>query len=150
VKLSYRQLVFYGIATLLPGSLFAGHPVAAHAQQATQAPPRALISIYRIAPGKHLDFLKWIAQRDAVAREAGLAASQWYAHENGDSWDYISIGPVPTDQQDQKAEALAKQRGLTTGFSASLEIRQFLSSHTDTYARGPTTAADLVSLAGRR
>jgi hypothetical protein len=150
VKLSYRQLVFYGIATLLPGILLAGHPVAAHAQQPTQALPRALISIYRIAPGKHLDFLKWIAQREALAREAGDAATQWYAHENGDSWDYIAIGPVPTDQQDQKTDAVTKQRGLSTGFAASLEFRQFVSFHTDTYARGPTTAADLVSLAGRR
>jgi hypothetical protein len=149
VKVSYRHLAFFGLV-LLPASFLAGHWVAAQAQQATQAPPRALISIYRIAPGKHLDFLKWVAQRDALAREAGLAATQWYAHENGDSWDYISIGPLPTEQQDQKADALAKQRGLTTGFAASLEVRQFFSVHTDTYARGPTTAADLVSLAGRR
>jgi hypothetical protein len=150
MKVSHRYFVFCSLAALLPASFVAGHHAAAQAQQVTQAPPRALISIYRIAPGKHLDFLKWVAQRDALAREVGMAASQWYAHENGDSWDFIQIGPVPTDQQDQKTDALAKQRGLTAGFAASLEVRQFFSSHTDTYARGPTTAADLVNSAGRR
>jgi hypothetical protein len=109
-----------------------------------QEPPTALIGIYHIAPGKHLDFLRWQAAREAVATEAGIPATQWYAHTDGDSWDYISIGPDTTREQDDKADAIMKRKGLTTGFKASLEFRTMVSSHTDTFVRGPTTAAALV------
>lgn len=142
--------VVLGLAALLPASFPSERLAPVQGQQATQAPKLALISIFRIAPGKHLDFLKWQAQRDAIATVAGLPATQWYRHMNGDSWDYVSIGPVTTDAQDQKVDALAKQRGLTTGFAASLEFRQFISSHTDTFAEGPLTAAEMVSTAGTR
>jgi len=113
-------------------------------------PKRALVAIYHIAPGKHLDFLKWQAQRGAIATAAGLPATQWYRHTDGDSWDFVSIGPVTTEEQDQKVDALARQRGLTSGFAASLEFRQLVSSHTDTFTEGPLTAAELVSMAQQR
>jgi len=118
--------------------------------QAAPNPPKVIVAIYRVATGKHLDFLRYMAQGEAIAKEAGLGASQWYAHLDGDSWDYISIGPATTDEQDKKTAAIRKQRGLTTGFAAGIEFRQFISSHTDTYARGPTTAADLVAAAAQR
>jgi hypothetical protein len=119
-------------------------------QQAAPNPPTVIISIYRVAPGKHLDFLRFMAQSEARAKEAGVPAIQWYAHLDGDSWDYVGIGPVTTPEQDMRVEAISKQRGLPTGFAAGLQFRQFISSHTDTYARGPTTAADLVAAAGQR
>lgn len=142
--------VALGLAALLPGSFPSERVASVQGQQATQAPKRALIAIFRIAPGKHLDFLKWQAQRDAVATAAGIPATQWYRHMNGDSWDYVSIGPVTTEAQDEKMDALAKQKGLTTGFAAGLEFRQFVSSHTDTFAEGPMTAAEMLSMAGTR
>jgi hypothetical protein len=142
--------VALGLAALLPGSFPSTRLGSVHGQQTTQAPKRALISIYHVAPGKHLDFLKWQAQRDAIATAAGLSPTQWYRHTDGDSWDYLTIGPVTTDEQDQKVDALAKQRGLTSGFAASLEFRQFVSSHTDTFTEGPMAVADLVSMAGKR
>lgn len=112
-----------------------------------QEPDRAIVSIYRIAPGKQLDFLRWQAARDAAATEAGLPATQWYAHMDGDSWDFVSIGPVTDDAQDDKVESILKGKKLTTGFKASLEFRTMIASHTDTFARGPTTAAALVDAA---
>jgi tartrate dehydratase beta subunit/fumarate hydratase class I family protein len=63
---------------------------------------------------------------------------------DGDSWDYISIGPNTTREQDEKTDTILKRKGLTVGFKASLEFRTMISSHTDTFARGPTTAAALV------
>lgn len=111
----------------------------------TNGPPHALISIYHIAPGKHLEFLKWMAAREAIDKEAGIAATQLYAHVDGDSWDYLSVSPDTTPEQDKKVDAMLKQHGLSTGFKASLEIRQFFASHTDTFAVGPTTAAALVA-----
>jgi hypothetical protein len=44
--------------------------------------PRA-ITIYRIAPGKQLDFLKWLAIQDETAKEAGIPTVQLYAHLDG-------------------------------------------------------------------
>ena len=110
-------------------------------------PGRARITIYRIAPGKHLDFLKWMAAQDEVAKEAGIATVQLYAHIDGDSWDYVGIAPVTTPEQDKKADEIATRKGLKTGVPASLEFRQFVASHSDTFAAGPTTAADLVAQA---
>lgn len=117
--------------------------------QDKKEPGRARITIYRIAPGKHLDFLKWMAAQDEVAKEAGIATVQLYAHVDGDSWDYLGIGPVTTPDQDKKADEIAASRGLKTGFPASLEFRQFVASHSDTYVAGPMSAAELVAQAAK-
>lgn len=117
--------------------------------QDKKEPGRARITLYRIAPGKHLDFLKWMAAQDEVAKEAGIATVQLYAHVDGDSWDYLGIGPVTTPEQDKKADEIAARKGLKTGFPASLEFRQFIASHSDTFAAGPMTAAELVAQAAK-
>lgn len=106
-----------------------------------------LVSIYQIAPGKHLDFLKWLAARDEASKAAGLAPGQLYAHENGASWDYILIAPTTTAEQDKKIDEASKKMGLKTGVAASIEIRQYLATHSDTFAVGPTTAAAVIAQA---
>ena len=113
-------------------------------------PQEALVSIYHVAPGKHLDFLKWMAAREAVDQSLGLAPTKWYAHLDGDSWDYVAVGPALTDEQDEQVESEAGRRGLTTGFAAGIELRHFIRSHTDTTVLGPLSAADLVSAAQGR
>lgn len=118
--------------------------------QSAKEPGKAIVSIYRVAPGKHVDFLKWMAARDALGKEAGVAATQWYAHQDGDSWDYVAIAPDTTAEQDKKLDELAKAKGLTTGFRAGLELRQFMASHTDTVARGPISAGELVEMASAK
>ena len=117
--------------------------------QSTADPARARISIYEVAPGRHLDFLKWMAAREEVARAAGVPATQVYAHLDGDRWDYVVIWPLTTPEQDRKMDELAAARGFKTGFPAALEFRELLSSHTDTVAAGPTTATALVVAAGK-
>jgi hypothetical protein len=112
-------------------------------------PGRARISIYRVAPGRHLDLLKWLAAREEITKEAGVPATQLYAHNDGDSWDYLLIWPITTAEQDRKLDDVAARKGLKTGFAASIEFRQMLASHTDTYASGPMTAAELVAAAGK-
>lgn len=107
-------------------------------------PPHSLISIYRIATGKQPEFLKWMAARDVIDKEAGMAQAQWYAHLEGDSWDYLAVGPVSTPEQDKKVEAAMKKHGLNTGFKASLEVRQFFASHTDTVTVGPVTVSEMA------
>ena len=109
-----------------------------------QAQPKAsIVSIYRIAPGKHLAFLKWMAAREALGASAGVPATQWYRHLDGDSWDYVAIAP-DTRTMDDKLDAAAKQKGLTSGVKASLELRQWMAVHTDTYAAGPMTAEQMA------
>lgn len=111
---------------------------------AQEEPKEALITIFNVAPGKHLEFLKWQAKAEASNKEAGVPASQWYVHENGASWDYLSVNPVLTDELEKKVEAINKQKGMPTGFKASLNFRAFISSHTDTYARGPATVSEIL------
>ena len=64
--------------------------------QEKKEPQHARISIYRIAPGKHLEFLKWLAAQEEAAKEAGVPATQVYAHRDGAAWDYLAIGPETT------------------------------------------------------
>ena len=79
--------------------------------RAADAPGKALVALYRVAPGKHLDFLKWMAAREAVDKEAGMPATQWYMHTNGDSWDFLAIAPALTEAQQAKVDALAAKKG---------------------------------------
>lgn len=116
---------------------------------AAQEAPTSVVSLYRVAPGKQLDFLKWMAAREASDREIGVPATQWYSHMTGDSWDYIAIAPDLDKATSERSDAEAKKRGLTTGVRASLEFRQLMAHHTDTIAAGPYTAEQLVQQAGK-
>jgi hypothetical protein len=114
--------------------------------QAPGEPRRAKVSLYEVAPGRQLDFLRWLAAREEVAKAAGVPPMQVYAHLEGDRWDYMVLWPITTPEQDGKLDEQAAAKGLKTGFAAALEFRGLLASHTDTYAEGPTTAAALVAL----
>jgi hypothetical protein len=132
--------------------LFAAAAPAARAQGAKseiKQPPTAVVSLYRIAPGKQLDFLKWMAESAAINKEAGVPADHWYSHTNGDSWDYLHVAPNLSNEQQAKVDEIAKKHGRKTGFAASLEIRTFVAWHTDTFVIGPVSAAELVSAAGK-
>jgi hypothetical protein len=131
--------------------LFAAAVLCAAVAQAQPSidPPEVIVSLHRIAPGKQLDFLKWLAANEAIAKEAGVPAGQLYAHTNGDSWDYMVINPVLTDAQDAKVEEVTKKHGRPTGFAASLEFRSMIAWHTDTFAIGPTTATEVLAGAGK-
>ena len=59
------------------------------------------------------------------------------------------IWPITTPEQDRKLDEQAAAKGLKTGFPAALEFRELLTSHTDTYVAGPTTAAALAAAAGK-
>ncbi len=133
---------------------FGGFTANVRAQSAEQKPVKHLVSTYHVAPGQHLQFLKWFAQQEAVDKEAGAPAAQWFAHQDGASWDYIVIAVQPEAAEQEKIgkkfDKLAKKKGMATGMRASLEFRQFISSHSDTYALGPFTAEELVKEAEKR
>ena len=109
-----------------------------------QDPGHVIVAIYRVAPGKQLEFLKWMAAREAIDKEAGVSATQWYSHMNGDSWDYIAISPDIDDATSDKLDEMARKRGLKAGPQAGLEFRQMVAYHTDTIAAGPMSAAQIV------
>jgi hypothetical protein len=138
-----RGIVFAVILAAV--ALMAAAPRSAAATE----PGTVLIGIYRIAPGKQADFLKWQAARDAIDKQAGVPQGQWYAHTDGDSWDYLSVGPVLSEAQQKKVDDATRAKGLTIGFKASLEFRQYVGSHTDTYAIGPMTVTELSAMAGQ-
>ena len=127
-----------------------GAPIGrAQAAKSDMNPPKARITLVRVAPGKHLDFLKWAAETEAIAKEAGVPATKVYVHTNGDAWDYLQIAPDLTDAQQAKVDEVTKKHGGKTGMGASLEFRTFVAWHTDTDAIGPMSAADLVAAAGK-
>ena len=108
---------------------------------------RIKVAIYEVAPGRHLDFLKWMAAREEIAKAAGLPATQVYAHLDGDRWDYLVLWPILTEEQERKMDEATAAKGLKTGFPAALEFRELLTSHSDTIASGPTTATALLAMA---
>jgi hypothetical protein len=133
----FRQLMFAIVGTALLTAL----PLAPAAAADVGT---VIVSIYYVAPGKHVDFLKWAAGQDALTKEAGLGSTQWYAHQDGDAWDYIGISPATTPEQDKKLDEVAKKHGQKSGMAAGLVLRQYISRHTDTFAYGPVSAADLL------
>ena len=121
----------------------------AHAQTAAPAPApvqRQLVEIYRIAPGKHEEFLRFIARADEANRLAGLPPRQLYVHSDGAEWDFMLIQPAETPKDKSAAsDAAWEKMGLPSGADFFLEFRAFVQSHNDTFVRGPTTAADFLA-----
>jgi hypothetical protein len=141
---------FLRLIPLLLVFAFLGAPTArAQTGKQEMKPPTARVALYRIAPGKQLEFLKWVAENEAIDKEAGVPISQIYAHTNGDSWDYMQIAPDLTDAQQAKVDEVARKHGRKTGFAANLEFRTMVAWHTDTMTIGPTTAANLVAAASK-
>ena len=135
-----KALIKYAAAAAAGAAVAAGS--IAYAQSAS--PPRAIVSLYRAAPGHQEALLQWLAQQDRIAAAAGQPANQLYAHTDGDSWDYMMIGPVTTEAQDQAFEAAARKLGLPAGPKGGLELRKHIAQHTDTYTVGPMSAAQLL------
>ena len=141
-----KQLMKLAAAAAL-GALASGTIV--YAQAGSSEPPKARVALYRAAPGQQVALLKWLASQDAAAQAAGVPTGKLYAHTDGDSWDYLAIDPVTTPAQDKAIEAAQKKMGLGTGPAQSLELRRYISMHTDTFVIGPVTAAQYLSLAGQ-
>lgn len=116
---------------------------------AAQTAGQAIVQIYHVAPGQHIAFLRWLDQQDRIAVAAGVPKGQLYAHLDGDSWDYLVINPMNTPEQDAAFDAAARRMGINVT-RGGIELRKYINSHTDTYTRGPTTAADYLAALGER
>ena len=72
-----------------------------------------------------------------------------YAHTDGDSWDYLVINPMTSEAQDAAVEAAGKKMGINM-MRGGIELRKYITSHTDTYTRGPMSAADYLATLGEK
>jgi hypothetical protein len=115
---------------------------------AQQAPARGIVSLYHAVPGHQEALIRWLADQDRVAAAAGIPPAQLYVHTDGDAWDFMIVQPAPTEAQDAAFDAAAKKLGVPTGPRAGLEFRKHIQSHTDTFVRGPTTAAGYLESLG--
>ena len=135
-----RRTVFASIALAIGLSLATVVPALAQDDE-----PVSIVSLYRVAPGQHIAFLEWMAANEVAASQAGIAATQWYAHMNGDHWDYLIIAPETTDEQDAAVDAALQSQGRPTGAAGGIEFRKYMAWHTDTFVAGPMTAAELLA-----
>ena len=140
------------LALAAPVGALMYNPATAQEAKAEAAPeaevPRMLVEIYRIAPGQHAAFLEAIASYDEANRMAGLPPRQLYVHSDGADWDFMLIQPASTTDANREALAAAwDELGLPSGADFFLEFRTYISTHSDTFVKGPTTAA--AFLAGR-
>jgi hypothetical protein len=108
--------------------------------------PESSVEIFRIAPGQHENFLKMLAETEAVMAEVGLPATQLYIHEDGASWDFILVKPHGQDEKNWKlASELLRKKGHPTGPDYFFMIRKMIAEHTDTTAIGPTSATEYLA-----
>lgn len=133
--------------TIAALALSATQPASAQAPApATQAEewPEAWFEIFKLAPGKHEDFIRRIDQTDQVRAAGGLPPTQLFFHENGAEFDVILFKPVspvkPTPEQEAKMAAKRKELGIPSGPAYFVDIREFVASHTDSKTVGPVSA----------
>ncbi|HKX98968.1 MAG TPA: hypothetical protein VJL86_04580 [Steroidobacteraceae bacterium] len=106
-----------------------------------------VIEIYRIAPGKHEEFLRQIALYDRANAEAGLPPRQLFVHEGGASWDFLLLQPAHhTEEESAKLDAAFKKLGIPQGAKFFVNFRQLIAEHTDTNVEATTAAEYLKKL----
>ena len=106
-----------------------------------------LIEIYRIAPGKHEEFLRHLALLDQANVEAGLPPRQLFVHQDGASWDFVLLQPAHhTDEENAKLSAAFKKLGIPGGAKFFIHFRTLIAEHTDTFVEATTAAEYLKKL----
>jgi hypothetical protein len=125
---------------VLAFGLFASAPALAESKD-------MLIEIYRVAPGKHEEFLRHLAVLDQANVEAGLPPRQLFVHQDGASWDFVLLQPAHhTDEENTKLDAAFKKLGLPQGAKFFVNFRTLIAEHTDTFVEQTTAAEYLKKL----
>jgi hypothetical protein len=140
-----NMLMKFAAAAALSSLALVSSPIAAQ-----PAPSRAIVSLYHAVPGHQEDLMRWLADQDRIAAAAGVPTSQVYVHTDGDSWDFMVIQPATTEAQDAAIDAAAKKMGMMSGPRVALEFRKHIQNHTDTFVRGPMSAAEYLNSLGPR
>lgn len=106
-----------------------------------------VIEIFRVAPGKHEEFLRHVALLDQANAEAGLPPRQFFVHQGGASWDFVILQPAHhTDEESAKLDAAYKKLGIPQGAKFFVNFRQYIAEHTDTTVEATTAAEYLKKL----
>jgi hypothetical protein len=106
-----------------------------------------VIEIYRVAPGKHEEFLRPIALYDQANAEAGLPPRQLFVHQGGAAWDFLILQPAEhTDEESAKLDAAFKKLGIPQGAKFFVNFRTLIAEHTDTNVEATTAAEYLKKL----
>lgn len=116
----------------------------AAATPASEAWPEAWFEIFKLAPGKHEEFVRLLKLHDDVSAAAGLPPVQLFFHNYGAEWDVLLYKPVSlidtTPEQDAAMAAKAKELKIPTGPEYFIYLRSLTASHTDTKTYGPISA----------
>lgn len=106
-----------------------------------------VVEIYRIASGKHEEFLRQIALYDRANAEAGLPPRQLFVHQSGANWDFMLLQPAHhSDEESDKLDAAFKKLGIPQGAKFFIAFRQLIAEHTDTTVEATTAAEYLKKL----
>lgn len=106
-----------------------------------------VIEIYRVAPGKHEEFLRQIALYDRANAEAGLPLRQLFVHQGGAEWDFVILQPANhTEEESEKLDVAFKKLGIPQGAKFFVTFRQLIAEHTDTNVEATTAAEYLKKL----
>lgn len=128
------------LVPILAAGLLAASPALAESKD-------MLIEVYRIAPGKHEEFLRHLAVLDQANAEAGLPPRQLFVHQDGASWDFVLLQPAHhTDEESAKLDAAFKKLDLPQGAKFFVNFRQLIAEHTDTFVEQTTAAEYLKKL----
>ena len=106
-----------------------------------------VVEIYRVAPGRHEEFLRQIELYDRANAEAGLPPRQLFVHQGGASWDFLILQAAHhTDEQSAKLDAAFRKLGIPQGAKFFVAFRQLIAEHTDTNVEATTAAEYLKKL----
>ena len=110
------------------------------------ADPSAIytITVWKIHPGKHVEFIKYMKEWEEVFKEINEPPMKWYRKISGDSYDFVSISPPFNYEAEKAMEAAGKKRGLPIGYNYTLKLNEFADSYTSTIVEGPQSMADLL------
>jgi len=103
------------------------------------------ITVWKIHPGKHIEFIKYMKEWEEVYKEIKLPPMKWYRKISGDSYDFVSISPPFNNASEHDMERVGKARGLPVGYNYTLKLNEFVDTYTSTIVEGPQSMADLLS-----
>lgn len=103
------------------------------------------VAIYKVVPGKHVEFLEWMAAWDEVFEEIGLDQPIWYRTVRGGNFDFIVFYPTWDPSKEEEMERVGKERGLEIGFGWDVRHWSYLDMRTNTTMTGPLTPAELLA-----
>ena len=102
------------------------------------------VAIYKVVPGKHVEFLEWMAAWDEVFDEIDLDQPVWYRTVRGGNFDFIVFYPMWDPSKEEEMERVGKERELQTGFDWDVRHWSYLDIRTNTLMTGPLTPAELL------